>query len=64
MSGGRTEDKMTLKGGNETTKEELVGMLEELLSFTEPLRDTLSPEDRDAWGRISALTADARDGAA
>ena len=51
-----------LKGDAEATKEELVGMLEDLLSMTEPHRDRLGPENREKWDRISVKTADVRDG--
>jgi hypothetical protein len=52
----------TLKGTDEVTKEELVEMLEEIMSITEPLTERLSLRDREAWFRISAVTADVRDG--
>lgn len=41
---------------------ELLNMLEQLLSITEPFSDNLDPKDRDAWLQISARTADIRSG--
>lgn len=38
-------------------------LLEELLSLTEPMKDRMTPEQRDAWQDISARAADLRDGA-
>lgn len=43
-------------------KAEMLDMLEELLSLTEPLRDQLHGDEYKAWERISAKTADIRDG--
>lgn len=43
-------------------RDNMLDMLEELLSITEPLSDQMDHETREAWMRISATTADLRDG--
>jgi hypothetical protein len=44
------------------TKDQMLNMLEELLSLTEPIRDSLHGDEYKAWERISATAADLRDG--
>lgn len=43
-------------------KDELLNMLESLLSITEPLREQLDGSAHQEWGRISARCADIREG--
>ena len=46
----------------DATKDELLTLLEELLSITEVVKDKGDHETRETWARISARTADLRDG--
>jgi hypothetical protein len=41
---------------------ELLDMLETLLALTEQFKDDMDGSERDLWSRISARTADIREG--
>lgn len=46
----------------ETKAERMLRAAEQLLSLIEPYVPTLTPTDRESYGRLCALVADERDG--